>query len=104
MLESFISLRENRSPVMGIDMTNKIDAEIIASLMLEISDRINLTLKMIPNNEDNNQILKHLAAASIHVALFMKDVHDFTVNKKTEIKEDYIKKFLESCGCSDDKS
>ena len=53
--------------------------------MLEITDRIKLINRIFP--KENEKLLKHLAAGSIHLAFFERDVYDYLENEKTSSDE-----------------
>jgi hypothetical protein len=77
------------------------DTDLILKLVLEIKDSFNCLLDILPTvNED---ILKHIAASSIHLSLFMRDFHDLIIGKKTDIDPKLEKQFLEECGCDFNK-
>lgn len=82
-------------------MTNKIDYDQCAEMSVQISERIKIILENFPIA--NEKLLKNLAATSIHLAFFMRDIYDYKENKKTIIDKDE-KKFLDDCGCKNDKS
>lgn len=77
----------------------KIDHELIACVVLEMTDRIKLIMKLFPKSEEKQNLLRNLAAASIHLAFFMRDI--FTDSEGKEIKEleEHEKVFLNECGC-----
>lgn len=79
-------------------MKEEIDYDCLASIVLEIGDRIKLiSSTLIP--KDKEPLIKHLAATSIHLALFMQDVY-IDREGKEKINENSLKKFLEKCGCN----
>lgn len=77
---------------------NNIDVELIAKLSSEISDRYKKIVNLFPDG--NSEILKHLAASSIHMALFMQAFYDIHKGIKTKMDDKTINKFLEECGCN----
>ncbi len=78
-------------------MKDKIDYKILTALTLEINDRIKLINTTFP--KDKEILLKHLAAASIHLALFMKGIYTDKEGLHPE-SEDYLEDFLNNCGCN----
>ncbi len=76
------------------------DQDLLAAVSLEIADRFTLLTKLFPKDIplDDQVIIKHLAACSIHLALFMKDIHQHLTDQKIDISS-HMKKFLEQCGC-----
>lgn len=75
----------------------KIDNATLAKLVLEITERYKKIMKLFP--KDNESILKHLAASSIHMAFFMRDIHDITQGVKTNIEKGLEERFVNECGC-----
>ena len=81
-------------------MTEEIDYDCLSSLILEINDRIKLiTTTLIPL--DKEYIIKNLASASIHIALFMQDICEYKLGIKDNKDYKIINKFLQECGCKD---
>lgn len=80
-------------------MSEKIDFELVASLALEIGDRFKLITEYFPN--DNEDLLKNLAAASIHTALFIRDLSDYHDGRKTNLGKEE-EQFLNECGCKNE--
>lgn len=78
-------------------MKEEIDYEAMSVLMLEVSDRIKLIEKIFPRNKE--KLCKHLAAASIHFALFARDMVRDKEGFNNSSLEKIEKKFLEECGC-----
>lgn len=76
---------------------NDIDVIKLTTIAKEITDRYKLITNLFP--KDNNNILKHLSASSIHMALFMINFHDIYMDKKNNMLDEAIDKFLNSCGC-----
>ena len=77
-------------------MSDKIDFDLVASLALEIGDRLRLITEYFPKDEQD--LLKNAAAAAIHMALFMKDVADHIDGIKSSPSKDQ-QRFLDECGC-----
>lgn len=74
--------------------------ELISMLAIELADRYKAISTLIPN--ENEQILKHLAAAAIHTTFFMRDFGNAIDNKNIwENLSEYEKKFLATCGCDE---
>jgi hypothetical protein len=74
---------------------NEIDLELMGAVILEITDRITLIMKLFPPREAGKEhLLRELAAASIHLSFFARDLLT-DVHGKTD-KE---KEFLNQCGC-----
>jgi len=79
-------------------MKEEIDYECLASVVLEISDRIKLINQtLIP--KDKEPVIQHLSAASIHIALFMQDIYTDKEGKEN-INHVYMEEFLKKCGCN----
>ncbi len=76
---------------------NKLDYDAIASLSLDINKLIGLIVESVPN--DNNELLRHLASASIHIALFMQDVCSYKETKEIHKLTKLQQSFLDNCGC-----
>ncbi len=78
----------------------EIDIEKIGEITLELTSRFQRICSLFPR--ENQHILRHLAAASIHTAFFMRDLTDLLEGKKSKgiEKED---KFLNECGCDFNK-
>jgi hypothetical protein len=79
----------------------KIDLELIASIMLEINDRVKTLVRIFPDEPNVQHLLKNLAGAGIHLALFSKDLYEHQSGDNLDIKLGHEKKFLEECGCKD---
>lgn len=78
-------------------MKEEIDYECLISIILEISDRIQLINRtLIPKEKE--PVIQHLAAASIHIALFMQDTYTDKEGKEN-INASYMEEFLKKCGC-----
>ncbi len=82
---------------------NELDLEMMLSLTELIKDRIMLIMKVFPKSDDYEFLLKHLAAASIHMCFFARDLFDFTEGIPIKESDDNEKMFLEECGCKDEK-
>lgn len=70
----------------------------IYKIILEITDRLKIINDIFP--EGNEHILKHLAASSIHIALFLRDLSEISFDKKENYDKHKEDKFLEYCGCN----
>jgi hypothetical protein len=75
-----------------------IDPHFIAKKVLDISKGFQIIKDNFP--KENERILKHLAAASIHMALFMKDFYEISEGEKL-MNRDVEEDFLSKCGCKD---
>jgi hypothetical protein len=75
-----------------------IDHEVIAALIREITHRIELMTKFIPKEKE--PLVKQLAAASIHLAFFAKDLYADLRGEKIDIDKELEEKFLNECGCN----
>lgn len=77
-----------------------IEQELLISTILEISSRMRIIAEIFP--KENEHILKHFAAASIHLAFFMRDIHSIVMDKKINNEEysEMENKFLDECGCN----
>lgn len=80
-----------------INMEEKIDMEAIVACCSEIRDRVKLIGTIFP--KDKEFLLNHLAAAQIHIALFMKDLYGYLTDQSENFPEEL--RFLENCGCKD---
>lgn len=76
----------------------EIDSKKIAKLALEITARYKHIKDIFPKG--NDLILKHLAASSIHMALFMKEFYEILEGDKLDFDDRKLNKFLEECGCN----
>ncbi len=75
---------------------NEKDIELVLSMIRDMGNRCKLIMNLIPN--ESGETLRHLAASTIHLVIFMKDFDCFINNKKhKEIGE--VIEFLENCGC-----
>jgi hypothetical protein len=70
--------------------------EIVCLLANEMSARCQKITEYIPDEKDH--LLRHIASASVHLALFAKDILNDIRNTKEDIPE-IVKKFLNDCGC-----
>lgn len=75
-----------------------IDNELVGKILLEINERHKHLSNLFPDG--NNHLLKHLAASSIHMAFFSRDLHDVITGTKTEIDKNLENKFINECGCN----
>ena len=86
---------------METNIKNKIDKEIIelvAAVSLEITDRYRLIMKLFSN--ENHDLLKHLAASSIHMSWFMRDLYEHVEGiSPSDLHSELEEKFLDKCGC-----
>jgi hypothetical protein len=73
------------------------DEVLIASIVLEINEKFKRITPMIPKEKEH--LLKNLAAAAIHVALFMRDL---AFDEKTPTSK-HEEVFLNECGCEEFK-
>jgi hypothetical protein len=80
---------------------NESDIEMIGAIALEISDRFKTIVTIFPDDKKYEHLLKNLAAASIHTALFMQDLVENQDGTKhyNKISQGEIDKFLQKCGC-----
>jgi len=78
-----------------------LDIELFCTVTREIAERIKLIATIFPKGEENEKMLKHLAALGIHLSLFIKDVFDGLEIMKDTMAESKIEGFLKECGCSD---
>lgn len=51
----------------------------------------------------NESLLKHLAASSIHLTLFSRDLAEILIGHKFPKEEETEKEFLQECGCDFNK-
>jgi hypothetical protein len=84
-----------------IKLMNDNEIDLIAEIVLSISKKHEEIIKILP--KANDQVFKHLAASSIHLAIFMKDLKEMTDGKKFDLIDGLENKFLDECGCNDDK-
>lgn len=79
-------------------MPNKKNKDlIICDALIEIGEKHKMIANLFP--KENEHILKHLAAAAIHISLFARDFHDITMGVKTSLDNESIEQFLKKCGC-----
>ncbi len=83
-------------------MTDKIDYDLIGKHLLKITPLLTLIKDNIP--KDKEPLLKHLAAASIHLAFFAENIFNYKEDKESEINKELIDKFLKECGCGFNKN
>lgn len=77
----------------------EIDIGFIVKNISEINTRFNFIKDSFP--EENENILKHLASAAIHITFFMKDFYEITKDEKVSIDKELEEKFLNNCGCKE---
>lgn len=87
--------REMKMSNLKIEKTQE---EEIATLTLEISNRLGIISKTF--DDRNDPILKNLAAAAIHLTMFMRDFYNSITDEKLDINETLDNEFLEECGCN----
>lgn len=81
----------------------KFDTEAVAVVMMEIAARFKTILNLFPKEMGEDEILlRHLAATSIHAAFFTRDIYNYLESKPMET-EDYEKEFVNRCGCDFNK-
>lgn len=74
--------------------------KILCKLILEINTRYKKIVDLFP--PENEEILKHLAASSIHLTFFMNDYYEISQGEKG-IGENFKEEFLKMCGCDFNK-
>ncbi len=77
------------------EMNKKFDGELVCSLLKDISKILVTLMKIIPDQDP--PILRELAASSIHIAFFARDLFERDLISKNDLE----KEFLESCGCKE---
>lgn len=77
---------------------NDIDVNKLCDLSIEIGNLFKEIKNLFP--DDNGNMLRHLAASSIHMALFMQDFYEIHRGEKVGTDDKAIKQFLDNCGCS----
>ena len=75
----------------------KIDYNKIANISLEIARLTREIIEIFP--KENEPMLKHLAASSIHMAFFARDLLEIKNGEKIGINRSLEQDFLNSCGC-----
>jgi hypothetical protein len=80
---------------------NKSDIEMLIAISQEMADRFKLIITIFPDEDKYQHLLKNVAAASIHMALFAQDLVGNEDGTKcyTPESKDKINKFLDQCGC-----
>jgi len=82
-------------------MMNEKDVQLVLSLTADISNLIAHITSFIPDGEP--PILKHLAACSIHLVLFIDDFNSREAKRDPSSLENFKKniadKFISKCGC-----
>lgn len=79
----------------------EIDLDMIGAVILEINDRLKLLLNIYPKDKNKEFLLKNLAAASIHITFFVRDLYNHeNKQEKTNINEELESEFLKECGCN----
>jgi predicted nucleotidyltransferase len=71
----------------------------IINLCLQMSITHKKIIKLFPDG--NEHILKHLAASTIHIALFMNDYGSIILGEKIADIGEKEQEFLKACGCKD---
>ena len=74
------------------------DPELVFAVLMEMGDRSQLLLKLIPKEFDESRLLKHLAASQIHLTQFARDV-SACIREEDREEHPYLQRFLEHCGC-----
>jgi len=74
-----------------------IDTKLLHELSIEITDNLRLMGEAIP--EENEYLLKNLAAVGIHLAMFARDIHNFLSKKKLPLDKNLENLFFKECGC-----
>lgn len=74
-----------------------IDEKLIIRLTAEITNSIEQITKTF--SKENEAILKHLAAASIHLTFFLREFHDMSTAEQTKRNDVLEALFLNTCGC-----
>lgn len=73
------------------------DKELICGYVLHIAASCKKICEAFP--KENEYILKHVAAASLHMALFMRDFHEITYDTKICSSKEDEQRFFNECGC-----
>lgn len=81
----------------------KLDMEAIAAVSTAITRRIKTIISLFPQEEKYEFLLRHLAAAAIHLGLFMRDLTDYLEGNNSRLPLKDEEKFLNECGCKDHK-
>ena len=76
----------------------KLDTDLFAQIMFDITERINILRRMLPE-----ELLKHLAATSIHLAFFARDIAINQDSKLVAMDSNMLEEFLNKCGCDFNK-
>lgn len=74
-----------------------IDLNLYANLVREVGDRIIHIKNIFPKG--NEHLLKHLAAASIHLAYFSRDIFEIIQGEKIDLDKNMEETFINECGC-----
>ncbi len=81
---------------------SKENCTIVSELCIQITEKIKSISSKF--NDDNQFLLKHCAAAAIHMSFFTRDIlqnaKDTVFDELNEAEE----KFLNKCGCKDELS
>lgn len=75
----------------------QIDKKLVAKYILEINKKNKLIAQLF--SEDNEHILKHLAAASIHMNFFARDLYEIIEGVKIDNDSNLENEFFDKCGC-----
>ncbi len=87
-----------------MNILTKDEVEMISCIVLEMSDRCKVILNLFPKDKKKEKLLRHLAAASVHLLYFMRDITNNN-NGIIKISEEYKKEeklFLNECGCNNE--
>lgn len=77
---------------------NKINLDLMVEEILKIQKSYELVAFLM--KEEKQDILKHIAAASIHIIFFMNDVYEYIEKDEIVLDDKYKELFLENCGCN----
>lgn len=78
-----------------------INTKLLNKISLEITERYKLILELFP--KENEHILRHLAASSIHMAFFMRDLAEISTGESMGVSKEEENKFINTCGCDFNK-
>ena len=65
-----------------MNILTKDEVEMISCIVLEMSDRCKVILNLFPKDKKKEKLLRNLAIASVHLAMFMDDISNCNEGEK----------------------
>lgn len=76
---------------------NKINVDFISQCSVQMGTLFTKIKDQFP--PQNEFMLRHLAAAAIHMNFFVRDLYEVMNGEKMGDLDEYEKKFVDNCGC-----